>query len=80
APAALAAAGLPSSDITDALEENAGLFPGGQVTEGATTYPVQAGAAVEGLEGLRGIVVAPSGGGEPRTLDEVAHVTLLAAA
>ena len=79
-PAALAAAGLTTSDITDALEENAGLFPVGQVTEGATTYPVQAGAAVEDLEGLRGIVVAPSGDGEPRTLDEVADVTLVAAA
>ncbi|GAA3779735.1 efflux RND transporter permease subunit [Micrococcus endophyticus] len=63
-PEALAAAGLSTQDITTALEENAGLFPVGQVNEGESTYPVQAGAAVEDLEGLRGIVVTPAEGGQ----------------
>ena len=52
--AALAAAGLTTQDITTALEENAGLFPIGQVTADEVTYPVQAGVPVGDLDDLCG--------------------------
>ena len=58
--AALAAAGLTAQDITTALEENAGLFPIGQVTADEVTYPVQAGAPVEDLDDLRAVTVVPA--------------------
>lgn len=83
--AALAAAGLTSQDIVTALEENAGLFPIGQLTQGEITYPVQAGSPVESLEDLADVTVTPgsdstagsgsagqtsgAGGGGPPTAD-----------
>lgn len=59
---ALAAAGLSAGDITTALEENVGLFPIGQITEGTLTLPVQAGAPVESLEDVSGVPLVPSDG------------------
>lgn len=53
----LAAAGLSTGDIVTALEENVGLFPIGQVTEGTLTLPVQAGAPVESLDDVRDVVL-----------------------
>ena len=92
--AALAAAGLTTQDVTTALEENAGLFPIGQVTADEVTYPVQAGAPVEDLDDLRAVTVVPAedaasapadagGGGPgaraPQRLGDVAEVSLGAA-
>ncbi|NUL48689.1 efflux RND transporter permease subunit [Cellulosimicrobium funkei] len=59
---ALAAAGLSTGDITTALEENVGLFPVGQITEGTLTLPVQAGAPVESLEDVSGVPLVPPDG------------------
>ncbi|QCU78389.1 efflux RND transporter permease subunit [Citricoccus sp. SGAir0253] len=61
----LAAAGLGTGDIVTALEENVGLFPIGQVTEGTVTLPVQAGAPVDSLDDVRDVplVAAGDGGG-----------------
>ncbi|MGM7670034.1 efflux RND transporter permease subunit [Microbacterium sp. A93] len=57
---ALAAAGLNAGDITTALEENVGLFPIGQITEGTLTLPVQAGAPVESLEDVSDVPLVPA--------------------
>ncbi|MDI3330471.1 MAG: efflux RND transporter permease subunit [Micrococcus sp.] len=57
----LAAAGLTTRDIVTALDENVGLFPVGQVTEGNLTLPVQAGAPVESLDDVRDVVLVPAG-------------------
>ncbi|MCY1158538.1 MAG: efflux transporter permease subunit [Citricoccus sp.] len=59
----LAEAGLSTGDIVTALEENVGLFPIGQVTEGTLTLPVQAGAPVESLEDVRDVVLVPADDG-----------------
>jgi HAE1 family hydrophobic/amphiphilic exporter-1 len=61
--ARLAAAGLATGDIVTALQENVGLFPIGQVTEGTLTLPVQAGAPVESLDDVRGVVLVPADDG-----------------
>lgn len=58
--AAMADADLTVADIRTALEENAGLFPIGQIPEGTLTLPVQAGAPIESLEDLRQVTVIPS--------------------
>ncbi|HEY4615286.1 MAG TPA: efflux RND transporter permease subunit [Citricoccus sp.] len=63
---ALAGAGLNSGDIVTALEENAGLFPIGEVTEDTLTLPVQAGAPVDSLDDVRDVVLVPSGDGAGR--------------
>jgi HAE1 family hydrophobic/amphiphilic exporter-1 len=59
----LAAAGVSTGDIVTALEENVGLFPIGQVTEGTLTLPVQAGAPVESLDDVRDVVLVPADDG-----------------
>ncbi|OFR89080.1 hydrogenase expression protein [Micrococcus sp. HMSC067E09] len=80
--AGLAAAGLSTQDIVTALEENAGLFPIGQVTEGSLTLPVQAGSPVEDIEDLKGIVLVPADGESsspdraPPALGDVAEVSM----
>ena len=80
--AGLAAAGLSTQDIVTALEENAGLFPIGQVTEGSLTLPVQAGSPVEDIEDLKDIVLVPadgeasSPGRAPPALGDVAEVSM----
>ncbi|MEV4902207.1 efflux RND transporter permease subunit [Citricoccus sp. NPDC055426] len=85
---ALAAAGLGTGDITTALEENVGLFPIGQITEGTLTLPVQAGAPVESLEDVADVPLVPAEGAEggpedgassaaaPVRLGEVADVVI----
>ncbi|SJN18904.1 RND multidrug efflux transporter; Acriflavin resistance protein [Micrococcus lylae] len=80
--AGLAAAGLSTQDIVTALEENAGLFPIGQVTEGSLTLPVQAGSPVEDIEDLKDIVLVPADGESsspdraPPALGDVAEVSM----
>ncbi len=80
--AELAAAGLSTQDIVTALEENAGLFPIGQVTEDRLTLPVQAGSPVEDVEDLEDLVVvssdadASSPDRAPPALKDVAEVSL----
>lgn len=80
--AKLAAAGLSTQDIVTALDENAGLFPIGQVTEGSLTLPVQAGSPVEDIEDLKDVVLVPSDAASsspdraPPALGEVAEVSL----
>lgn len=80
--AGLAAAGLSTQDIVTALEENAGLFPIGQVTEGSLTLPVQAGSLVEDIEDLKDIVLVPADGESsspdraPPALGDVAEVSM----
>ncbi|MEW1963963.1 efflux RND transporter permease subunit [Micrococcus sp. NPDC078436] len=67
---ALAAAGMTTQDITTALEENAGLFPIGQVTQDGITYPVQAGSPVESLEELSQVTVTPGSGSDSGSAGE----------
>ncbi|XNZ00857.1 efflux RND transporter permease subunit [Micrococcus luteus] len=80
--AALAAAGLTTQDIVTALEENAGLFPIGQVTADGLTLPVQAGSPVEDVQDLEDLVVVASGADAtspdraPPALGDVAEVSL----
>src|SRR5690606_27104356 len=48
--AALAAAGLSTQAIRDALEQNGTLFPGGDITQDGQTLTVQTGAKITSVE------------------------------
>nr|WP_202107090.1 efflux RND transporter permease subunit [Agromyces seonyuensis] len=85
--AALTAAGLTTSSITDALQQNGVLIPAGTITEGDRTFAVQAGTKLESLDELENLPLIPdasatsaavAAGLAPTvtTLGEVADVTL----
>ncbi|MBS1675447.1 MAG: efflux RND transporter permease subunit [Actinobacteria bacterium] len=83
--AALAAAGLSSSAIKDALQQNGTLFPGGSVTEGDKTLTVQTGDKLTSVEQIQAIPLIPSATGvtipgapapAPTTIGAVAKVAI----
>ena len=76
--AALAARGLSTQAISDALKQNGVLFPGGEITEGDSTFTVQTGVKLTSAEELAGLPllggVSPAGG--VATIDDVADVAV----
>jgi len=76
--AALAAAGYTQTAITDALDQNGVLFPGGSVTEGDQTLTVQTGAKLTSVEEIAALPLVPSSAeqlvGEEVTVGDVAAV------
>ncbi len=65
-PAKLAAAGVSSQSIKDALQQNGVLIPGGSVTEDGKTLSIQAGrqlGSVDDIAGLPLIATATAAGG-----------------
>ncbi|WP_292831633.1 efflux RND transporter permease subunit [Microbacterium sp.] len=57
---ALAAAGFTQAAITDALDQNGALFPGGTVTEGDQTLTVQTGTKITSIEEIGAIPLVPT--------------------
>jgi multidrug efflux pump subunit AcrB len=58
--AALAAAGFTQQAISDALEQNGVLFPGGEITEGDETLTVQTGAKITTVDEIAALPLVPS--------------------
>ncbi|WP_460775527.1 efflux RND transporter permease subunit [Microbacterium sp. GXF7504] len=81
--AALAGAGFSQQAITDALEQNGVLFPGGDITEGDETLTVQTGAKLTSVEEVAALPLVPTDpaqfGAGPVTVGDVATVELDAA-
>ncbi|MDJ1113927.1 efflux RND transporter permease subunit [Microbacterium dauci] len=78
--AALAEAGYTQAAITDALDQNGVLFPGGTVDEGDETLTVQTGTKLASIDEITALPLVPSSaeqlaGGEV-TVGDVAEVTL----
>jgi HAE1 family hydrophobic/amphiphilic exporter-1 len=63
---ALAANGLTTQAITDALEQNGNLFPGGDITEDGRTLTVQTGQKITSLDEVRSL---PLGSQAPPAVD-----------
>lgn len=78
--AKLAAAGFSQTAITDALDHNGVLFPGGSVTEGDQTLTVQTGAKIESVDAIAKLPLVPSSPAQAaagmKTIGDVATVTL----
>ncbi|SFI74928.1 MULTISPECIES: efflux RND transporter permease subunit [Microbacterium] len=78
--AALAAAGYTQTAITDALEQNGLLFPGGSVTEGEQTLTVQTGAKLASVDEIGALPLVPGTAeqlaGGAVTIADVAEVSL----
>ncbi|MGP6170494.1 efflux RND transporter permease subunit [Microbacterium sp. A204] len=70
--AALAAAGLSTQAIRDALEQNGTLFPGGDITEDGQTLTVQTGAKITSVEEIAALPLV----GSDATIADVATVAL----
>ncbi|MGW9112294.1 efflux RND transporter permease subunit [Microbacterium sp. NPDC055683] len=64
---ALAAAGLTQQAISDALQQNGNLFPGGDITEDDRTLTVQTGAKIADLDQLRALPLATTATVDPAT-------------
>ena len=79
-PAKLAAAGFTQTAITDALDQNGVLFPGGAVTEGDQTLTVQTGTKLTSIDEISALPLVPSTAaqlaGGVKTIADVATVTL----
>ncbi|GAA5034191.1 efflux RND transporter permease subunit [Microbacterium fluvii] len=78
--AELAKAGYTQAAITDALDQNGVLFPGGTVTEGDQTLTVQTGTKLTSVDEVANLPLVPSSaaqlaGGEV-TIGDVAEVSL----
>ena len=58
--AALAAAGFSQQAISDALEQNGVLFPGGEVTENDETLTVQTGSKITSVDEIAALPLVPS--------------------
>ncbi|KAF2412098.1 hydrogenase expression protein [Microbacterium sp. B35-04] len=58
--AALAAAGFTQQAISDALEQNGVLFPGGEVTENDETLTVQTGSKITTVDEIAALPLVPS--------------------
>ena len=75
---ALAAAGFTQQAISDALEQNGVLFPGGGITEGDQTLTVQTGAKISSIEEIGQLPLVPTDaaqfGAETVTIADVATV------
>ncbi len=78
--AALAAAGFTQQAISDALEQNGVLFPGGEISEGDQSLTVQTGAKIATVEEIGALPLVPSSAAqfqsEPVTISDVATVAL----
>ena len=59
--AKLAAAGLSQQAISDALQQNGSLFPGGEITEDGQTLTVQTGVKIGSIDELRELPLVASG-------------------
>ena len=70
--AKLAAAGVSSQAIRDALDQNGTLFPGGDITEDGQTLTVQTGAKITSVDELAALPLV----GTDATIEEVATVAL----
>jgi len=80
--AELAARGLSTQAIRDALQQNGALIPAGAITEGDTTLSVQAGSKLVSVEGLASLPVVGSGSAATTTatvttIGDVATVALV---
>lgn len=60
---ALAAAGLTTADIGDALDANGTLLPGGTITEDGTTLSIQAGSRLTSVDDVAALPLLGGGGG-----------------
>jgi HAE1 family hydrophobic/amphiphilic exporter-1 len=58
-PVRLAERGFTQQEITDALEQNGVLFPGGDITEGAESLTVQTGAKLTSIEDVAALPLVP---------------------
>ncbi|WP_419817696.1 efflux RND transporter permease subunit [Glaciibacter flavus] len=74
----LAAAGLTRQSITDALQQNGVLIPGGSVTEGDKTLSVQSGAQLGSVDDISALPLVPKSAqgfaGGVKTIGDVASV------
>lgn len=68
--AKLAAAGVSTQDIGDALDQNGVLFPGGDITEGDETFTVQTGAKITSADEVAELPLV----GADATIGDVADV------
>ena len=68
--AQLAAAGVSTQAIRDALDQNGVLFPGGDITEGAETLTVQTGAKITSADEIAALPLV----GASATIGDVAEV------
>ncbi|WP_203137125.1 efflux RND transporter permease subunit [Microbacterium sp. JZ31] len=77
--AALAARGLSQQAISDALDQNGVLFPGGEITEDGSTFTVQTGIKLTSAEDIAALPLLGAQGGQPGdvpTISDVADVAL----
>ncbi|MFT4051070.1 MAG: efflux RND transporter permease subunit [Microbacterium sp.] len=78
--AKLAAAGFAQTAITDALDQNGVLFPGGSVTEGDQTLTVQTGTKLTSADDVAALPLVPTDEAQfaagALTIGDVATVTL----
>ncbi|MFD3443738.1 efflux RND transporter permease subunit [Microbacteriaceae bacterium 4G12] len=72
--AALAADGLSSQAIRDALDANGTLLPAGEITENGSTLSVQAGSRIASTDEIASLPLL--GGGAAATIGSVATVTV----
>jgi multidrug efflux pump subunit AcrB len=77
-PARLAERGFSQQAITDALDQNGTLFPGGEVTEGDQSLTVQTGAKITSVDELAALPLVPTDVAQlragPTTIGDVATV------
>ncbi|GAB3618725.1 hypothetical protein GCM10027416_32820 [Okibacterium endophyticum] len=75
--AALAAAGLQRSDISQALEQNGVLLPAGEITEGDQTLAVQTGTKLGSADDIAELpIVGTTPGASVTTIGDIASVEL----
>jgi HAE1 family hydrophobic/amphiphilic exporter-1 len=78
--AALAAAGFSQQAITDALDQNGVLFPGGDVTEDEQTLTVQTGTKITSVDEIAALPLVPTDAAQAAagttTVGDVATVAL----
>ncbi|WP_018187930.1 efflux RND transporter permease subunit [Microbacterium sp. 77mftsu3.1] len=76
----LAAAGYTQTAITDALDQNGTLFPGGTVSEGDQTLTVQTGTKLDSVDGIAALPLVPTNADQiaagALTVGDVATVVL----
>jgi HAE1 family hydrophobic/amphiphilic exporter-1 len=72
---ALAAAGLTTGSIRDALDANGALLPAGEITEDGSTLSVQTGSRTRSIDDITAIPLLGGSGGAP-TIGSVAAVAL----
>nr|WP_228508503.1 efflux RND transporter permease subunit [Herbiconiux sp. VKM Ac-1786] len=77
-PAALAARGLSSSAISDAVDANGRLIPAGTLTENGQSYAVQSGSKLASTDDIANLPLPGlDGDGSPITIGEVSTVALV---